>query len=94
MMMTLKKKVTVFSAINRARKEMYVGATTLPMNALIASFRAAPPAEMRSWEPQDAVEYRSHEFELDAEDAPGCIERYAAAREGWRILTADRIIES
>ena len=87
-------KVTVFAATNRARREIFVGTSTLPMHALIASLRTSPPAETRSWGPHDEVEYRSLEFELDATDAVDYIERYAAVREGWRVVKAERIIES
>jgi hypothetical protein len=85
-------KVTIFEAANHARKEIVVGATALSMNALIAKLRVAPLPAMASWG-HDGVQYRSLEFEVDAAEAAGYIERHAATRAGWRVMAADRIID-
>ena len=84
--------ITVFEAINLDRMELFIGATTLPMNALIESFRAELPPEVRSWNSIEGVAYRSLEFHLDASDAAAFIQRYAAAQKGWKIITTDRIV--
>ena len=92
--MTESPNVTVFEAMNLSRKELLIGATTLPMSELIAGFRGAPPSETRGWRFDEGVAYRSLEFGLNAEDAAAFIRRYAATQRGWRIITLERIIGS
>lgn len=79
-------RVTVFEAINRARAEIYIGATPHPMHMMIASFRASPPAGTAAWKP-DEVEFRSLAFGLEVEEAKRSMRRYAAAHPGWKVFT-------
>ncbi|HXT01951.1 MAG TPA: hypothetical protein VN915_14850 [Elusimicrobiota bacterium] len=79
-------RVTVFEAVNRTRRQVFIGATTQPMHALIAGFRASPPAGTADWRP-DEVEFRSMAFDVDAREAADSIRRYAQAHEGWMVLT-------
>ena len=84
-------RVTVFEAINRSRREIFIGATAQPMHVMISAFRAAPPAGTESWLP-DEVEYRSLAFDVELEQAEGIVRRYAAAQEGWKVRTSREII--
>jgi hypothetical protein len=79
--------VTVFEAINRPRKEVFIGATALTMAELMFAFRRAPPSAARHWTRDDAVEFRSLEFGMDPRDAEAFIREYSAtmARGGWLV---------
>lgn len=84
-------RVTVFEAINRARKEIYIGATSQQMHVTIAAFRASPPPGAAEWLP-DEVEFRSLAFELTVPEAAEAVRRYASAHAGWTVLTDPALI--
>jgi hypothetical protein len=85
--------VTVFEVVNEKRKELFVGRTTLPMNALIAHHRAAPPAAMKGWSKDDAA-YHALEFGLTAPAAIEFARGYVASfrRDGWRVVTDEKAV--
>ncbi|UPT74849.1 MAG: hypothetical protein M0D55_03800 [Elusimicrobiota bacterium] len=80
--------VTVFEVVNLSRRELFVGRTTLPMNALIAHHRAARPAAMKGWGHGDDVEYRALEFGMTPRAALEFARGYVASfrRDGWRVI--------
>lgn len=89
-MMTREKgNVTVFEIVNLKRKELFVGRTTLPMNAMIAHHRHALPAPIKGWRDADDVEYRGLEFGLTAAAALEFARGYVSSfrRDGWRVLS-------
>lgn len=88
------RKVTIFESVNRARREIFLGAASITMTALIARLDAARPAEIGHWRAGEPVEHRSLEFGLDADSAAAFIERYAATLTGWRVIVSERIIGS
>jgi len=79
-------RLTVFEAINRKRKEIFIGSTPQPMHAAIADFRASPPPGTAFWKPED-VEFRSLAFDVAADKARAVIRLYAAAHPDWKVLT-------
>ncbi len=85
-------KVTVFEALNLPRREIFVAATTRSMNELIADWKAHPPAELR-WRPAESIDFRSLEFDMNAEEAVAFIKKYAltVVPDGWKIVTSERI---
>lgn len=86
--MDIATRVTVFEAINRAHKKIFIGATPELMHVMIAAFRASPPPGTGDWRP-DEVEFRSLAFDVEAAEAARVIRRYAAAYEGWEVLTLE-----
>jgi hypothetical protein len=82
--------VTVYEVVNARLKRLFVGRTTLPMNALIAHHRAAPPAAMKGWSKDDA-EYRALEFGLTQGAALEFARGYVASfrRDGWRAIVEE-----
>lgn len=87
--MLARGNVTVFEVVNPIRKELFVGLTTLPMNALIAHHRAAPPKALWEWQEADRIEYRSLEFGMTAAAAVEFLRGYVSSfrRDGWRVVT-------
>jgi hypothetical protein len=61
------------------------------MHVLIASFRATPRPETAAWR-ADEVEFRSVEFDMEAEKAAEYIRRRAAGHAGWRVLVRPPVI--
>jgi hypothetical protein len=80
-------KVTVFEAINRPRKEVFIGATALTMAELMIAFRRTPPPAVAHWKYEESVEFRSLEFGMEPAEAEAFVREYSASMRlgGWRV---------
>lgn len=80
--------MTVFEVSNESRKEFFVCASSLPLEALMRSHCDAPPAAIAHWKKGETIFYDAIEaFRTEAE-ARAFAASYAVvlARTGWKVL--------
>lgn len=83
------RNVTVFEAINRTRKEFFVGTTARKMHEIIAQFSDSLPPEIAHWKTNDKIDYQSIEFNLPAKDAKqfgAACARSLARSSDWKVI--------
>jgi hypothetical protein len=80
---------TVFELVNENEKQIYVGATRLPVFRLASELARQPPKAIKHWDLDHATTVRSVEFDLDEADAKVFIKQYVATAlpSGWRYLS-------
>jgi hypothetical protein len=82
------KRVSVFEAMNHARKEILVGVTALPIPELFQGQTANLPIEISHWEPAEEVTLRRLAEEMPVSDAWQFLDLYSFFIEqgDWRII--------
>lgn len=79
----------VYEAINETLKEIFVGWTAFPIDALRSTHHALPPRLIAHWRFQDQkIDYREVERDITEEDLKTFIQSYAASirQDGWKII--------
>lgn len=78
----------VFEAINDQLQEIFVGASELPVFAMIQRLRDRPPKAIAHWN-MKLAEFRSLQFDLTEDDARRFIRGWVKRTlpRGWRYLT-------
>ena len=81
-------RVSVFEALNHARKEILVGATERPLPEFGDGAGIELPAEFAHWLPSDGIAFRRLSENMPVEDARHFVELYAFCVEqgGWRVV--------
>ena len=82
------KRVSVFEAMNHARKEILVGVTPLPIPELFQGRKENLPIEVSHWHPAEEVTLRRLAEEMPVADAWQFLDLYSFFIEqgGWRII--------
>jgi hypothetical protein len=80
------KGYTVFEALNKKRKEIFIGVTRAPVFETIAQLRQARTRAISGWHPDDRVIVRSLEFGLSLKQAKLLVTGYTHSKppQGWR----------
>jgi hypothetical protein len=81
-----KSQYTVFEAINKSRKEIFIGVTRSPVFETVAELRHARSRPVADWDPEDRVIVRSLEFGLSLKQAKLLVSGYTHSKppKGWR----------
>ena len=84
--------MTVFEAMNRARKEILVGATPLPFAEFIAAKETHLAAEVPRWRATEEVFIRCLSENMPVEDARQFVSVYVfcVGQGDWRIIRQSR----
>lgn len=78
--------VTVYEAVNDARREIYVGLSMNFIGQVELTIREVP--ELRHWLADEPIRVRGVEYGVPMRDAWDFVERYARSRAnaGWRVM--------
>jgi hypothetical protein len=82
--------VTVFEAANDTTKELYVGVTSLFIDAVIRSHYRRPPREIAHWAREHQISYRCVEYAMPRDAASEFVKNYtqSTAVKGWKTVGA------
>ncbi len=82
--------VTIFEASNDTTKELYVGITSLLIDALIRSHYRHLPHEISHWAREHQVSYRCVEYAMPRGEASDFVKHYqrSTSAKGWKTLRA------
>lgn len=84
--MPARRDYTVYEAVNKKRREIFVGVTRAPIFEAVAEMRDSPPWRAGRWGPTDPVNVRSLEFGMTLIEAKAFAAGLASAKppKGWR----------
>lgn len=84
----MKSGLSVYEALNHARKEIFIGVTSRPLIELIAVPRTWFPPEIAHWEPSEILAIRRIKDGMSAAAAWEFSDIYTGyiERAGWTIL--------
>ena len=79
---------TVFEIVNEKCREIYVGATRVPISQMTEALRRRRPDSIRHWNLDEVEPVRSIELDMSEKDARAFVENYVKTSvSDWRFLT-------